>query len=182
MCFLLLINKISFYVVHVFTKYFRSVAACGSYEEGEDVTTEDPSVHEMSKKLYRYSIMVFTHLINSSFFVSLHTFTLMIFYSIQKSLKAMESRHSVRQRWKPGDREFDAAALQINNQRREDTINALHVLSIERHFLLTLKKKYAGNFVFFILISFQEITVHPINHPSASYLVVLFYVFQMGSK
>jgi hypothetical protein len=139
--------------------------------EGEDVTTEDPSVHEMSKKLYRYSIMVFTLLINSSFFVSLHT--LMIFYSIQKSLKAMESRHSVRQRWKPGDQEFDAAALQINNQRRKDTINALHVLSIERHFLLTLKKKYAGNFVFFILIHSKKLKcIQLITHHSLATVVI----------
>ena len=62
-------------------------------------------------------------------------------YSMQKTLKTMESRHSVKQRWKPGDREFDSAALQIINEHRKDTLSALHALSIERHFLLKNTKK-----------------------------------------
>ena len=68
---------------------------------------------------------------------------------MEKTLKTMESRHSLKQRWKPGDLEFDTAVILINKERRNDTLKALHALSIERHFLLTLKKKYAGNFAFF---------------------------------
>ena len=89
---------------------------------------------------------------------------------MQKTLKTMESRHSVKQRWKPGDREFDSAALQIINEHRKDTLSALHALSIERHFLLTLKKKYAGNCVLFAPISFSSVVVHPpISHPYTRY-------------
>ena len=67
---------------------------------------------------------------------------------MEKTLKTMESRHSLKQRWKPGDLEFDTAVMLNNIDRRNDTLKALHALSIERHFLLTLKKKYPGNFEF----------------------------------
>ena len=45
----------------------RSVAVCGIYEENEDIRREDPSVHQVSKKLCRYGIqfVLFTHLIYS---------------------------------------------------------------------------------------------------------------------
>ena len=56
---------------------------------------------------------------------------------MEKNLKTMESGHSVKQRWKPGDQEFDKAVMLINKERRSDTLKALHE-----------KKKYAGNFLF----------------------------------
>ena len=67
---------------------------------------------------------------------------------MEKALRNVEIRHSVRRRWMPGEQEFDSAAHEIEKERRVDTISALHSLSIERYFLLTLKKKYAGNLYF----------------------------------
>ncbi|XP_046864676.1 uncharacterized protein LOC124459200 isoform X3 [Xenia sp. Carnegie-2017] len=51
-------------------------------------------------------------------------------YQFRKILKDIERKHSIKERWKPGHPNFD-------------TIGALHRLSIERHFLITLRKKYA---------------------------------------
>lgn len=62
----------------------------------------------------------------------------------RKILKDIERKHSVKERWKPGHPNFDVVALQVIQGKRKDTIGALHGLSIERHFLITLKKKYAG--------------------------------------
>ena len=100
---------------------------------------------------------------------------------MEKTLKTMESRHSVKQRWKPGDQEFDKAVMLINKERRSDTLKALHVLSIERHFLLTLKKKYAGNFLFIFSFTwctcylFYTLAKAHMIQSSYSYLTLLFY-------
>ena len=79
---------------------------------------------------------------------------IIILCSMEKILKIMKSRHSLKQRWKPGHEGFDSALKLVSKERRiSDTLRALHALSIERHFLLTLKKKYAGNFVIFFVFT-----------------------------
>ena len=67
--------------------------------------------------------------------------------SIEKTLKNIETRHSIQHRWGPGDAEFNEVALQVETRRREDVLTTLHSLSTERYFLLTLKKKYAGRYL-----------------------------------
>lgn len=64
-------------------------------------------------------------------------------YRIEKTLKNIETRHSVQKRWDPGNEEFNKVALIIETKRRDDILATLHALSTERYFLLTLKKKYA---------------------------------------
>ena len=86
-------------------------------------------------------------------YIARSAYDIIILYSMEKTLKNMESRHSLKQRWKPGDEGFDSAVKLIGKERRSDALRALHALSIERHFFLTLKKKYAGNFVFFFVFT-----------------------------
>ena len=75
---------------------------------------------------------------------------IIILCSMEKILKIIKSRHSLKQRWKPGHEGFDSAVKLVGKERRiSDTLRALHALSIERHFLLTLKKKYADQVILY---------------------------------
>ncbi|XP_046862893.1 uncharacterized protein LOC124456515 [Xenia sp. Carnegie-2017] len=97
--------------------HFKQLSATsfGCFEENQKITSEDYSIYQMSKKLYQF----------------------------RKILKDIERKHSVKERWKPGHPNFDVVALQVIQRKRKDTVGALHGLSIERHFLITLRKKYA---------------------------------------
>ncbi|XP_046843139.1 uncharacterized protein LOC124437176 [Xenia sp. Carnegie-2017] len=95
--------------------HFKQLSATsfGCFEENQEIKSEDYSIHQMSKKLYQYI------------------------------LKDIERKHSIKEIWKPGHPNFDVVALQVIQGKRTDTIGALHRLSIERHLLITLRKKYA---------------------------------------
>lgn len=57
---------------------------------------------------------------------------------------SIEKSQKVKQRWKVGEAMFNSAALTVEKTRRERAIERMYALAVERVFLLSLKRKYAG--------------------------------------
>ena len=64
---------------------------------------------------------------------------------VVKLVENTERRQKVLKRWKPGEGKFNAAALSLEMRRNEAVIESTYALANERMFLISLKKKYAGN-------------------------------------
>ena len=61
-----------------------------------------------------------------------------------KIVATIEKDHKIKKRWKAGEPKFTAAALSVEQERRNHTTRRLYALAVERLFLISLKKKYAG--------------------------------------
>lgn len=64
--------------------------------------------------------------------------------STLKVVATIEKSYNVQQRWKLGDENFNKAAISIEEDRRSRTTERLYSLAVERMFLISLKRKYAG--------------------------------------
>jgi hypothetical protein len=64
-----------------------------------------------------------------------------------KTVKSIEKCNKLSKRWRPGEAQFNAAALCLENQRRETVVEQTYNMAVERVFLISLKRKYAGNVV-----------------------------------
>ena len=69
-------------------------------------------------------------------------------FRVIKSLKGTERSQNISKRWKPGEKRFNATALSLENQRRECILEQTFNLAVERTFLISLKRKYAGKMKF----------------------------------
>lgn len=59
-------------------------------------------------------------------------------------VKNIENSNKVSRRWKPGESQFNASALCLEQERRNTVVEQTYSLAVERLFLISLKRKYAG--------------------------------------
>ncbi|XP_028411851.1 uncharacterized protein LOC114534588 [Dendronephthya gigantea] len=62
---------------------------------------------------------------------------------VMKTLKSIEKCNKLPKRWKPGEAHFNAAALGLENQRRDTIVEQTYNMAVERMFLISLKRKYS---------------------------------------
>ncbi|XP_046855989.1 uncharacterized protein LOC124449088 [Xenia sp. Carnegie-2017] len=74
---------------------------------------------------------------------------------VTKQVENIERRKKVAKRWKPGEREFNTAALSLELKRNESVIESAFSLAIERMFLVSLKNKYADGQAIAVKLSKQ---------------------------
>lgn len=82
-----------------------------------------------------YECLAITLLLCNVFFV---------YYRNEKTMVALEKRNGVSKRWEVESRVAANAFYRLQQKRRKELCRKLHYLSVERMFLLEMKKKYAG--------------------------------------
>ena len=90
-----------------------------------------------------YSIItVCAHAINSH--APSFNFLTNVIFSVLKIIASTERVHKVQERWKVGEENFNSAALCVEQGRRNRVMERIHAMAVERMFLISLKRKYAG--------------------------------------
>ena len=80
----------------------------------------------------------------SRFFVHKGTLLLLLFlYSNEKTLKTMERKYQIRQRWSIFSPVFLSVKKRLNEKRKSELLLGMHCMASERCFLVELKRKYA---------------------------------------
>ena len=64
-----------------------------------------------------------------------------------KVIAKTERVHKVKQRWNVGEEKFNSAALCVIQDTRDRAIGKIYAIAVERMFLLSLKRKYAGTYM-----------------------------------
>jgi hypothetical protein len=67
-----------------------------------------------------------------------------VIFSVLKIIASTERVHKVQERWNVGEENFNSAALCVEQGRRNRVIERIHAMAVERMFLISLKRKYAG--------------------------------------
>ena len=67
-----------------------------------------------------------------------------MFFSVLKIIASTEKVYKVQERWKVGDKNFNSAALCVEQGRRNHVMERIYSMAVERMFLISLKQKYAG--------------------------------------
>lgn len=67
---------------------------------------------------------------------------------IAKKLEDIEKKHSIISRWTPSDKEYCELQQLVAAEKKEQLLRAIWKAAKRRAFLLKLKAKYAGMFVF----------------------------------
>jgi hypothetical protein len=75
------------------------------------------------------------------------------FLRVLKAVKIIEKHQKVSRRWKTGEDKFNAAACSLELRRQESVIETTYSSAVERMFLISLKNKYAGEFVCTVLFN-----------------------------
>ena len=68
-----------------------------------------------------------------------------------KVIVKTEKIHKVQQRWSVGEEKFNSAALCVIQETRNRAIGKIYAIAVERMFLLSLKRKYAGTCCYFVV-------------------------------
>jgi hypothetical protein len=82
-----------------------------------------------------------------------------------KIINSIERKNQVKRRWKVGEMQYNSAVRVLEEERKNRVLENLYTLAVERVFLLTLKRKYAGNeTVFYEGRIVKYSTIHRIVH------------------
>jgi hypothetical protein len=71
-----------------------------------------------------------------------------MFFRTERPLNALEKQHGLKKRWETTSPGFISARKRLENKRKRKDLLNIRQLSIERTFLLEMKRKYAGGYTF----------------------------------